>query len=101
MADIEVIEKIDTTIKVTIPKLYKVVIHNDNTTTFDFVIAVLVNIFHHPLQTAQDITHDVHHNGKGVAGLPYTLEVAEEKKKETTAYSRANGFPLTVTIEEL
>ena len=45
MPDIEVIEKIDETIKVQIPKLYKVILLNDNTTTFDFVIEVLMRIF--------------------------------------------------------
>ena len=101
MAEIEVIEQIDETIKVQIPKLYKVILHNDDTTTFDFVILVLTRIFHKSIDDAFEITKNIHVNGQGIAGSPYTHEVAEEKTAETISFSRANGFPLTATFEEL
>jgi ATP-dependent Clp protease adaptor protein ClpS len=100
-AEIEVIEKIDETIKVHIPKMYKVILHNDNTTTFDFVIAVLVKIFHKTVEDAIVVTKAIHEQGQGVAGAPYTREIAEEKTLETISFSRANNFPLTATFEEL
>jgi ATP-dependent Clp protease adaptor protein ClpS len=101
MADIEVIEKVDETIKVKIPKMYKVLLHNDNLTTFDFVISILVTIFHRSLEDSIEITKAIHIAGQGIAGSPYTHEVAEEKTVETISFARANGFPLTATYEEL
>lgn len=101
MPEIDVVEKIDETTKVQVPKMYKVLLHNDNTTTFDFVIAVLVRIFHKSIEDAIEVTKAVHVNGHGIAGAPYTREIAEEKTLETTGFSRANGFPLVVTFEEL
>jgi ATP-dependent Clp protease adaptor protein ClpS len=101
MPDIEVIEKIDETIKVAIPKMYKVLLHNDNTTTFDFVIMVLTQIFHKTAEEAIEVTKLIHVQGQGIAGAPYTHEVAEEKTLETILLARANGFPLTPTFEEL
>jgi ATP-dependent Clp protease adaptor protein ClpS len=100
-ADIEVIEKIDETIKVQIPKMYKVLLHNDDTTTFDFVILVLVQIFHRTVEDAIEITKAIHVNQQGIAGSPYTREIAEEKTIETISFSRANNFPLTATFEEV
>ena len=101
MPEIEVIEKIDETIKVQIPKMWKVILHNDDTTTFDFVIAVLTRIFHRTAQDAVEITKSIHVTGQGIAGAPYTREVAEEKTLETISFSRANNFPLTPTFEEV
>lgn len=101
MPEIEIIEKIDETIKVKIPKMYKVLLHNDNKTTFDFVIAVLMQVFHRSEQDAVEITKQIHVAGQGIAGSPYTREVAEEKTIETLAFSRANNFPLVSTFEEL
>jgi ATP-dependent Clp protease adaptor protein ClpS len=99
--EIEVIEKIDATIKVEIPKMYKVILHNDDKTTFDFVIAVLVRIFHRTIEDAVELTKAIHVTGQGVAGAPYTKEVAEEKVHETVNFARSNNFPLTPTLEEL
>lgn len=100
MPNIEVIEKVDSSTKVQVPKMYKVILHNDNTTTFDFVIEVLMRIFHRDIQDAVEITQSIHHTGQGIAGAPYTSEVAEEKTLETINFSRANGYPLTATYEE-
>ena len=101
MPEIEVIEKIDETIKVQIPKMYKVLLHNDDKTTFDLVIAVLMRIFHKTAEDAIIITKAIHETGQGIAGAPYTREVAEEKTLETVSFARANNFPLTPTFEEL
>ncbi len=101
MPEIEVIEKIDETIKVHIPKMYKVILHNDDKTTFDFVIMVLTTIFHRTIDDAISLTKEIHVNGQGIAGSPYTHEVAEEKTSETILFARANGFPLMATFEEI
>ena len=101
MSDIEVIEKIDEAIEVQEPKMYKVILHNDDKTTFDFVIAVLIDIFHKTIDEAIEITKVIHVTGQGIAGAPYTREIAEEKTLETVSFSRVNNFPLTPTFEEL
>lgn len=101
MPQIEVIEKVDETIKVHIPKMYKVILHNDDRTTFDFVITVLTTIFHRSIEDAIELTKTIHISGQGIAGAPYTYEVAEEKTLETASFARANGFPLTATYEEV
>lgn len=101
MPDIEIIEKIEETIKVKIPNMYKVLLHNDDTTTFDFVILVLTQVFHKSIDESIEITKAIHEQGQGIAGAPFTREIAEEKTVETISYARANGFPLTATFEEL
>lgn len=99
--DTQVIENTETSVEVEEPKLYKVLLHNDDKTTFDFVIMVLIKIFHRTFEEAVDLTKDIHINGQGIAGSPYTKEIAEEKTTETLSYARANGFPLVATYEEL
>ena len=99
--EFEVIEKIEETIKVQIPKMYKVLLHNDDKTTFDFVIMVLVKIFHKTVEESIKVTQEIHVSGQGIAGAPYTREIAEEKTAEVIKLARANGFPLTPTFEEV
>ena len=99
--DIEIIEQIDARIKVHIPSFYKVILHNDNTTTVDFVIHVLTRIFHKQQDDAVALTQIIHETGQAIAGAPYTKEIAEEKSLETIAAARANNFPLIATFEEV
>ena len=81
--------------------MYNVLLHNDETTTFDFVIAILMRVFHKSAEDAITVTQSIHETGVGVAGSPYTHEIAEEKTLETIAIARANGYPLTPTFEEM
>lgn len=99
--ELEIIEKVDETIKVQIPKMYNVILHNDNKTTMEFVIHVLTHIFHKTLDDAYALTLLIHETGQGIAGGPYTQEIAEEKTHETIQSARLNNFPLTVTFEEM
>jgi ATP-dependent Clp protease adaptor protein ClpS len=101
MADTEVVEQTIEKIDLQRPNMYKVILHNDDTTTFDFVIEVLIRIFHKNLQDAIELAKQIHVTGQGIAGSPYTREIAEEKTEETIGFARANGFPLTATFEEL
>ena len=101
MADVEIIEKVNEVIKVKIPSMYKVILHNDDKTTFDFVISVLLTIFHRSVDDAIMLTREIHEKGQGIAGSPYTLEIAQEKTNEVISYSRANGYPLVATYEEM
>lgn len=101
MSDTEVIEKVETSTDVREPKLYKVLLHNDNSTTMDFVVMILSTIFHKNTEQSVEIMLAIHLEGQGIAGAPYTKEIAEEKTSETMELARANGFPLTATFEEL
>ena len=80
------------------PTLYKVLLHNDNYTTLEFVVAVLKEVFHKSETDAVQIMLHVHYNGIGVAGV-YTYEVAETKIKTVEAAARDNGFPLRLSME--
>jgi len=88
--------KVSTTIRP--PNSYKVVFNNDDKTPMDFVIEVLMHLFHHDKVTALSITEEVHVKGKGLAGI-YSYEIADQKVIESTSLARANGYPLSVTIE--
>lgn len=97
MSDTATIEKED--VKIDKPKKYKVVFWNDDYTTFEFVVAVLCQIFGHNQKSAFDLAKAVHETGSGVAGV-YIYEIAEQKKTDTITIAQANGYPLQVTLEE-
>jgi ATP-dependent Clp protease adaptor protein ClpS len=80
------------------PPLYKVLFHNDDYTTMEFVISVLMNVFHHSEAMAHTIMMHVHTKNVGVAGI-FTREIAETKVAKTVALARKSDFPLELTIE--
>jgi ATP-dependent Clp protease adaptor protein ClpS len=80
------------------PPLYKVLFHNDNYTTMEFVVAVLREAFHKSEAEAVAIMLNVHRNGLGVAGV-YTFDVAETKINKTLALAKEHEFPLILTME--
>jgi len=80
------------------PPLFKVLLHNDDYTTMDFVVHVLQTIFNMPEDQAIQVMLNVHVKGIGVAGI-YTWEVAEMKVAKTTAMAREQEFPLLCTME--
>lgn len=80
------------------PSLYNVIFINDNVTTVDFVIAVLVELFDYSEQEALILTQKVHEEGAAVVAI-YPYELAEQKALETTLMARNNSFPLMVKIE--
>lgn len=81
------------------PPLYKVLLHNDDYTTMDFVVYVLMNVFHRSENDAINIMLAVHHQGVGVAGV-YTREIAETKINQVHNLARAQEYPLLCTMEE-
>ena len=94
--DLKIDEKI--TVSLQPPKLWKVVLLNDDKTPMEFVIEVLTEIFKQAQDRAKDITLEIHNTGSAVAGI-YTHEIAEQKGIESTQAARQNGFPFVVTIE--
>jgi len=87
-------------VKLRQPKMYAVTMHNDDVTTMDFVVDVLVRVFRKPPAEASRIMMDIHNNGSGVAGV-YTFDLAVTKKIQTERLAHEKGFPLRLTVDEL
>ncbi|HIA02869.1 MAG TPA: ATP-dependent Clp protease adapter ClpS [Myxococcales bacterium] len=80
------------------PKLYKVLLHNDDFTTMEFVIEILTRFFNKERTDAMRVMLLVHHTGAGVAGV-YTHEIAETKVAIVTEYAEKHEHPLKVSME--
>jgi ATP-dependent Clp protease adaptor protein ClpS len=96
-ADIELEEQTD--LEITEPNLWRVIMLNDDKTTMDFVVGLLVYVFHKDEPEAIEIMLRIHAQGQAIVGL-YTHEVAEEKVNTCIRTARAAGFPLQVIMEE-
>jgi ATP-dependent Clp protease adaptor protein ClpS len=81
------------------PRLYKVLLLNDDYSSMDFVIQVLMQIFHHSYEKAMDIMIKVHEQGKGLCGV-YTYEIAETKVAHVRKMAKEAKFPLRAVMEE-
>ena len=84
--------------KVEEPSLFKVLLHNDDYTTMEFVVWVLEGVFNMKEEQAIQVMLNVHMRGVGVAGI-YTYEIAEMKVEKTTQLAQEQEFPLLCTIE--
>ena len=80
------------------PRRYHVVLHNDDYTTMEFVVHVLMKFFHMSETDATQVMLHVHHKGYGIVG-DFTRDVAETKATRATEAGRAKGYPLTFTTE--
>ncbi|MDR3345624.1 MAG: ATP-dependent Clp protease adaptor ClpS [Campylobacteraceae bacterium] len=81
------------------PKNYIVYLLNDDVTTMDFVIEVLMTYFGHDAKSAFEIMLKVHNEGRGVCGV-YPYEIAETKVAQVRDCAKANDFPLRAELEE-
>ena len=86
-------------VKVTPPKLYKVILLNDDYTTMDFVVSVLEAIFKKSPAEAVQIMLQVHNNGRGICGI-FSKQIAETKIVLVHRRAQTEGFPLRCTMEE-
>ena len=84
--------------KLQTPRMYKVLMHNDDYTTMEFVILILQKFFNKNYDDAQSIMLAVHQRGFGVCGV-FTFEVAESKSAKVMKYAKDNGHPLKCSIE--
>ena len=80
------------------PPMYRVLLYNDDYTTKEFVVVVLVDIFHKPVAEATQLMWRIHRKGKGVAGI-FPREIAETKAATTREMAREQGFPLQLSLE--
>ena len=91
---------LEDSIEIREPGEYKVLLHNDNYTTMDFVINVLKSVFHKSNEEANQIMINVHKKGISVCGI-YTHEIAETKVYIVNQMAIHNNFPLKCSMEEL
>lgn len=81
------------------PGMFKVILHNDDYTTMEFVVGILVEIFNKSEKEAEKIMLDVHKKGKGIAGV-YIYDIANTKVQMVHKLAKEYEFPLLCTIEE-
>ncbi|MCF8052291.1 MAG: ATP-dependent Clp protease adapter ClpS [Desulfobacterales bacterium] len=89
----------ETSDEVTEPPLFKVLLHNDDYTTMEFVVEVLMTVFRKSVEEATRIMLNVHHQGIGLCGM-FPYELAETKVETVEALARERGFPLKCTMEK-
>ncbi len=92
-------EELDYALELEEPQLFKVLLHNDDYTSMDFVVDVLVNIFHKTHAQAEQIMLQIHEKGKAICGV-YSFEIAQTKAQQVKQKAKQNEFPLLATIEE-
>jgi ATP-dependent Clp protease adaptor protein ClpS len=94
-------ERVDSKIeeKLQEPSMYKVLLHNDDYTTMEFVVDILVSVFNKSPENAIIIMLNVHRQGIGLCGI-YTYDVAETKVKTVQAMAKEQDFPLKCTMEK-
>ncbi len=85
--------------QVTLPALYKVLMHNDDYTTMEFVLEVLRDIFRKSASDAEKIMLTIHFQGVGHCGT-YPFAIAETKADQVRLRARKSGFPLRCSLEE-
>jgi len=92
-------EELEFALEVEEPKMFKVLLHNDDYTSMDFVVEVLVDIFHKDHVQAEQIMLQIHQKGKAICGI-YTYEIAQMKVEQVRQLAKKNEFPLLATMEE-
>ena len=92
-------EEVEISLELEEPKMFKVLLHNDDYTSMDFVVDVLMSIFHKNAIEAEKIMIQIHEKGIGVCGV-YSFEIAQTKAEQVRQKAKQNEFPLLATIEE-
>ncbi len=92
-------EELEVELEIAEPQMFRVVLHNDDYTSMDFVVEVLSTIFHKSEQEAVQIMLAIHEKGKAVCGV-YSFEIAQTKAEQVKQLAKKNEFPLLATIEE-
>jgi ATP-dependent Clp protease adaptor protein ClpS len=92
-------EELDFALELEEPKMFKVLLHNDDYTSMDFVVEILMGIFHKSLAQAEQIMLQIHEKDKAICGV-YSFEIAQTKAEQVKQRAKQNEFPLLATIEE-
>ncbi len=85
--------------KVTEPKKYVVIMHNDDFTTMEFVVEILITVFHKEAAEAQRLMLLVHRTGRAAVGI-YSYDIAASKVNAAMSRAKEAGYPFRVTMEE-
>lgn len=96
----ETIEKKPVKERLKPPSMYNVVMHNDDYTTMEFVVAVLMYVFNKTQEQAVQIMMQIHQQGKGVAGT-YTHDIATTKQEAAMDFAKSQEHPLQITVEQI
>ncbi len=81
------------------PKKYKIYLLNDDYTSMDFVVDILIDLFHKSFEEAEKIMLEIHKKDRGLCGV-YSHEIAETKVMQVIKRAKESGFPLKATMEE-
>ena len=99
MPKIEEEFELDLALELEEPQMFKVLLHNDDYTSMDFVVEILMGIFHKTLAQAEQIMLQIHEKDKAICGV-YSFEIAQTKAEQVKQRAKQNEFPLLATIEE-
>ena len=92
-------EELELALELEEPKMFKVLLHNDDYTSMVFVVEILTSVFHKSSAEAERIMLHIHETGKAVCGI-YTFEIAQTKAQQVKQKAKQNEFPLLATIEQ-
>ncbi len=92
-------EEIKTVLRVVEPTKYKVLLHNDDYTSMEFVVEILMEVFHKNELESEQIMLNIHQKGRAICGI-YTFEIAQTKVQQVKLMAKRSGFPLLATLEQ-
>jgi len=92
-------EELDFALEVEEPKMFKVLLHNDDYTSMVFVVEILTGVFHKTNAEAEQIMFHIHETGKAICGV-YSFKIAQTKAQQVKQKAKQNEFPLLATIED-
>ncbi len=92
-------EELELALELEEPKMFRVLLHNDDYTSMVFVVEVLTSIFHKSSAEAEKIMLHIHETGKAICGV-YSFEIAQTKAQQVKQRAKQNEFPLLATIEQ-
>ena len=98
-SDTNIKDKTSSESKEDIPSLYKVILHNDDYTSMEFVVTILIDVFGKSLEKATQMMLNIHNRGKEICGI-YPRQIAETKVKTVRNLASNKGFPLKSTMEK-
>lgn len=91
--------ELDTFLELREPKKYKVYMINDDYTSWEFCVRIIMSVFHKTAEEADQITQAIHTQGKGLCGI-YSYEIAETKAMLVETQARSEGFPMKCKLQE-
>tara|TARA_Y100001973_G_C5195004_1_gene333608 strand:+ start:1318 stop:1662 length:345 start_codon:yes stop_codon:yes gene_type:complete len=100
-AGVDLLDREKSKNKIQPPSKYQVIYYNDDYTPMDLVTISLCHFFHHSIESATTIMMSVHKKGKGIAGGPYSKEIADTKSSNVVKFFRSQGYPLLAKSEKV